>query len=349
MSLDTVQADLALLKSGQSATRTAAGVLVSGLAARRRSNFCGLAIVSCDNVPGNGHCIRTGVMTLARLVDEGLLAWIEREVTFPSSMVDRITPAPTPESLNSLKEAHGVEDPCAIVCESFLLWVIEDRFPHGRPPWDAVADSLGGQCLFVPDVEPYERMKLYVLNAAHQVLAYAGLLLGYRFVHEALEDTRIQHLLRIYMREAVKSVPPVEGIDVPAWSEKTIRRFQNAAVKDTLLRLSVDSVARIEAAVLPQFSEDVTPGMTACAAVVFAAWTLYWAGSEDEMGNDFSRSPDARGEPLAERAVALCSHPSPNGAKDLLASAFGEGAVFLAEPMSRALTDGIAVSIEKLS
>jgi mannitol 2-dehydrogenase len=226
-------------------------------------------------------------------------------------MVDRITPAPTKESVALLKAEKGVDDPCSVVCEDFLLWVIEDNFPFGRPAWDEVAAGLGGACLVVKNVVPYELMKLRVLNGAHQAVAYVGLQAGYRFVDEAMDDEGVRSFVRSYMAAAVRTLPPIPGIDANEWADQTVGRFRNTKIKDTLLRLAEDSVNRIESAVTPQVMGEAPPaeGGIAAVGVLLAGWAKYLAADKDEKGEAYARWADKRGGEARSLAQAAVSDP----------------------------------------
>ncbi len=143
------------------APKSAIGYIVEALRLRREKGLKAFTVMSCDNVRENGHVAKVAVLGLAQARDPQLAAWIEENVTFPCTMVDRIVPAATPETLQEIADQLGVYDPCAIACEPFRQWVIEDNFVNGRPDWDKV----GAQ--FVADVVPFEMMKLRMLNGSH--------------------------------------------------------------------------------------------------------------------------------------------------------------------------------------
>ncbi|WP_246763865.1 mannitol dehydrogenase family protein, partial [Cronobacter sakazakii] len=155
-----IAADLAHPETPSSAV----GVIVEALARRKAAGLAGFSVMSCDNMPENGHVARNVVMAFARAVDASLAAWIEENVTFPSTMVDRIVPAVTPETLDKIAQLTGVRDPAGVACEPFRQWVIEDNFVAGRPAWENAGAQL------VRDVVPFEEMKLRMLNGSHSFL-----------------------------------------------------------------------------------------------------------------------------------------------------------------------------------
>jgi mannitol 2-dehydrogenase len=207
--------------------------------------------------------------------DPGLAEWIEREVRFPNAMVDRITPATTDADRRLVAERFGIEDRWPVVCESFVQWVLEDDFGAGRPPYETAGVQL------VADVRPYELMKLRLLNAGHQGLAYFAQLCGYALVHDAARDELIAGFLLAYMdEEATPTLAPVPGIDLHAYKRTLIERFANPGVRDTVDRLCVDSAARLSAFVLPAIREQLaTGGEIRRGAAIVASWAVWAEGA----------------------------------------------------------------------
>ncbi len=236
--------------------------------------------MSCDNIPGNGDVARRTVIGFARLLDEELATWIGDEVAFPNSMVDRITPVTAPEDVTALREEFGVEDRWPVVCEPFTQWALEDRFTAGRPPFEEVGAQL------VPDVEPYELMKLRLLNASHQALCYVGFLAGYHYAHEVCQDPLFVDFLLAYMdREATPTLHEVPGVDLTAYKHQLVERFANPEVRDTLARLCAESSDRIPKWLVPVIRENLASGGEIDrSALVVAAWARYAEGV-DEQGN----------------------------------------------------------------
>jgi mannitol 2-dehydrogenase len=252
--------------------RTVFAYIVEGLRRRREAGIPPFTVLSCDNLQGNGDVTRQTVSQLARLVDAELSHWITSDVVFPNCMVDRITPATTEDDRDSLSREFGVEDLWPVPAEPFTQWIVEDHFPLGRPP----LESVGVQ--FVQDVGPYELMKLRLLNASHQALAYLGAPLGYVHVDEAVRDDRIREYLVRYMAdEAAPTLGDLPGIDLDDYMATLIERFANPGVKDTLVRLATDGSNRMATFTLPavranlQAGRPVTLGPAMC-----AAWAEYW-------------------------------------------------------------------------
>jgi mannitol 2-dehydrogenase len=258
------------------APATVFGIVVAGLRRRRERGIPPFTIMSCDNIEGNGHVARDSFTAFARLVDPDLADWIGREVRFPSSMVDRITPVTTDADRAWVRghyafDEQPVDDAWPVLCEDFVQWVLEDDFLLGRPVWESVGVQL------VDDVRPYELMKLRLLNAGHQALAYAGLLAGYEFAHEGASDPVIARYLRAYMdREATPTLDPVPGVDLEAYKDRLIERFANPYVRDTLGRLATDASDRIPKWLVPVIRELRARGAsTALSASIVAGWVRY--------------------------------------------------------------------------
>jgi mannitol 2-dehydrogenase len=258
--------------------RTTFAFVVEALRRRRDRGLPPFTVMSCDNLQGNGTLARTAFTSFARLRDPGLGDWVEREVAFPNSMVDRITPATTDGDRRALDERFGIADRWPVVCEPYTQWVLEDRFSAGRPPYEQVGVQL------VDDVEPYELMKLRLLNASHQAMAYFGRLCGYRLVHEAARDPLFRAFLREYMdEEATPTLSPVPGVDLPEYKHTLIERFSNPGVRDTIARLCAESSDRIPKWLLPVVRRQLeTGGQITCSAAIVASWARYAEGVDEQ-------------------------------------------------------------------
>ncbi|HST86111.1 MAG TPA: mannitol dehydrogenase family protein [Kineosporiaceae bacterium] len=265
------------LTSGAAPT-TVFGFIVEALARRRALGLVPFSVMSCDNIQGNGHVAEQVITAFARLRDPELAEWIATTVDFPNSMVDRITPATTDADRSEITRRFGIEDEWPVLCEPFQQWVLEDTFRAGRPPFEAVGVQL------VKDVEPYELMKLRLLNAGHQALAYAGYLSGYRLVHEAAQDPLITDLLLGYMREeAVPTLLPVPGIDLPQYCRELIERFANPEVADTVARLCGHTSDLIPKFLLPVLRRQLDlGGPIERATMVLACWARYAEGIDEQ-------------------------------------------------------------------
>ncbi len=222
------------------APRSAIGVIVEMLRRRRAAGTAPPTLLTCDNIQHNGEVLRGAVLALASRRDDALASWIEREVAFPSTMVDRITPVTSQADIDDLAARHGIADRWPVISETFSQWVIEDRFPQGRPAWETV----GAQ--FVPDVAPYEFMKLRLLNASHLAVSGLGQLAGYVTIDEALADSRIRAVMTALMdRETGPTLPAIPGVDLPAYKARLIERFANPAIRDTVQRVNSDAPVNI--------------------------------------------------------------------------------------------------------
>ncbi|WP_206685840.1 mannitol dehydrogenase family protein [Kribbella qitaiheensis] len=272
------------------------GFVIEALARRRTEGTPPFTVMSCDNIPGNGHVARKMLTSFARLKDPELADWIEREVRFPNSMVDRITPVTTDTDKAALAEKFGIEDGWPVVCEPFTQWVLEDDFGGERPQYEEVGVQL------VADVEPYELMKLRLLNASHQALCYLGYLAGYRYAHEVCQDKLFVDFLLGYMdEEGAPTLPPVPGVDLDGYKRELIERFANPEVRDTLARLCAESSDRIPKWLVPVIREQLAAGREIKrSALVVAAWARYAEGT-DEQGEPIEVVDRLR-DKLVERA-----------------------------------------------
>jgi mannitol 2-dehydrogenase len=259
--------------------RTVFGFVIEALRRRRDAGIAPFTVMSCDNIQSNGHIARQMFTAFARLRDPELAGWMDEQVRFPNSMVDRITPATTEADRIELLEQFGVDDRWPVVCEPFTQWVLEDDFSLGRPALDKADVQL------VPAVEPYELMKLRLLNAGHQALGYLGYLVGYEYVHEAAIDPRFKTFVRTYMdAEATPTLLPVPGVDLAAYKGQLLDRFSNPEIRDTLKRLCAESSDRIPKWVLPVLRRNLeSGGPISHTTAIVAGWARYAEGV-DEAG-----------------------------------------------------------------
>ncbi|MBB3230827.1 mannitol dehydrogenase family protein [Halomonas stenophila] len=273
---------------------TAPGLLVEALARRRAAGLAPFTVLSCDNMPDNGKRTRAAVTELAERRDAALAAWIEREVAFPCSMVDRIVPAMTAADFARLAEL-GVEDPNAVVGEAFSQWVVEDDFPQGRPAWEADGVEM------VADVAPFETMKLRMLNGSHSLLAYLGALDGIETVFEAVSRDDLVALLRRYMLdEAAPTLAMPEGTDLTAYAGQLLERFANDSLRHRLQQIAMDGSQKLPQRWLHGAQARLAAGgEVPCTALGVAAWIRYTAG--DDLAGRSHRVDD----PLASRLAAL--------------------------------------------
>lgn len=257
---------------------TSFGLVVEALVRRRERGIAPFTVMSCDNIQGNGDVAKRMFAAYARARDSQLGEWLAAEVAFPNAMVDRITPVTAQADIDELAHRFGIEDAWPVVCEPFTQWVLEDHFPLGRPPFEQVGVQV------VEDVEPYELMKLRLLNASHQALTYFGYLAGYRYAHEVCQDPLFVDFLLGYMREeGSPTLAPVPGVDLETYRLTLIERFANPEIKDTLARLCAESSDRIPKWLVPVIHHQLAHGgeIKRSAAVV-ASWARYAEGTDEQ-------------------------------------------------------------------
>ncbi|WP_161537539.1 fructuronate reductase [Escherichia albertii] len=260
--------------------KSAIGYIVEALRLRREKGLKAFTVMSCDNVRENGHVAKVAVLGLAQARDPQLAAWIEENVTFPCTMVDRIVPAATPETLQEIADQLGVYDPCAIACEPFRQWVIEDNFVNGRPDWDKV----GAQ--FVADVVPFEMMKLRMLNGSHSFLAYLGYLGGYETIADTMTNEDYRKAAFALMRqEQAPTLSMPEGTDLNAYATLLIERFSNPSLRHRTWQIAMDGSQKLPQRLLdPVRLHLKNGGSWRHLALGVAGWMRYTQGV-DEQGN----------------------------------------------------------------
>jgi mannitol 2-dehydrogenase len=279
--------------------------IARGLQLRRRDGRGGLTIQSCDNVMHNGNIARAATLGVAAAIEPGLDEWVARNVAFPNSMVDGIVPATTDADREFLAAEYGLIDRWPVVAEPWRQWVLEDDFRYGRPPWEDVG------ALFVSDVEPYETLKLRLLNAGHSTLTYLAALVGHVYVHDVLADPPFNaYLKRILDDEATPSLPPVPGIDVEDYKRKLTERFANPGVKDQVARLCLDGTSKFPKFLVPTIESQLDKaGQVKLSALALAGWCQYLLGTTDE-GDSITLSADPHLETAIEYAQASLSDPA---------------------------------------
>ncbi|GHC50830.1 mannitol dehydrogenase family protein [Ulvibacter litoralis] len=294
-----IQHDLAHPKT----PKTIFGYVTQSLNLRRNRGLKGCTIQSCDNIQENGHMIKNMLLSYVKVAEPTLVEWIEKNVSFPNAMVDRITPVTSEADILNLKETFGIEDAWPVVCEPFKQWVIEDNFIEGRPAWETV----GAQ--FVTNVVPYEKMKLSLLNAGHSVLGILGALLGYKTIDEAVRNPNISDFLMTYMdTEVTPILGNLEGIHLNEYKQSLLERFGNVNIKDQIDRICSESSAKIPIFILPTVHAQLKQkGSVQLAAFVIAAWAIYSLG-KDEKGTVLERK-DALQTLLNEKAHEAINAP----------------------------------------
>jgi len=274
--------------------RGAVGLIVAALDARRLSHGVPLTVLCCDNLPHNGRLVRGLVLDFARRRDDALAHWIERHVTFPSTMVDRIVPATTDADVAENDAALGLTDAAPVVCEPFRQWVIEDAFVGGRPPWESAGAEL------VDDVAPYEAMKLRLLNGSHSALAYLGYLAGYEYIYQVAGDPAFATYMRALMGEAVPTLRVPARVDLGGYRDALARRFVNPALPHRTKQIAMDGSQKLPQRLLGTVRDNLASGRPiARLALAVAAWMRY-VGGRDESG----RAIDVA-DPLAATFAAI--------------------------------------------
>ena len=328
--------------------KTVPGLITCALRRLRDVGKAPFTVLSCDNTPSNGKVARAVVEGFAREIDPDLAHWIAENVAFPSTMVDRITPATTEDDLARLGEETGYYDPAAVFHEPFSQWVIEDDFPQGRPAWDKVGAQM------VASVEAHETMKLRCLNGTHSTLAYLGYLAGHETIADVVSNPEFASFCNyLWSNEIVPTVPPPEGQDLAAYTFALMERYRNPSIRHRTWQIAMDGSQKLPQRILGTIRDRMADGVMPeglCLGV--AAWMRY-VGGFDEHGNAI----DVR-DPLAERLRALSD--SAEGAEEKVSALLTVEDVFgtdlpRSEPFhncvtrayQRLLNDGAAVSVAR--
>ena len=270
--------------------QTAFGYVAEGLRRRKAAGNGPITILSCDNLQHNGNTARKAFMTFVEVQDAELAAWMKENVTFPNSMVDRITPATRPEDIKRLNEQNGTQDEAPVYCEDFIQWVVEDNFVAGRPQWETVGAQMTN------DVTAFENMKLSLLNASHTLLSYPSFLSGYRKVDAAMHDERIAKLVRAFMDEDITPyVPAPADTDLEEYKQTLVERFGNRMVSDQVARLCFDGASKFPVYVMPNLEKMIADDASGKrqnvefkrVAYLFAAYRHYLKYQVDDKGDAF--------------------------------------------------------------
>ncbi len=253
------------------------GLITEGLRLRRKNATPPFVVLCCDNLPENGFLLKAGVVDYALRIDPELAGWIADNVLFPSSMVDRITPAVTEATGRQAERLTGCADHAAVETEVFSQWVIEDKFPNGRPAWEA------GGALFVEDVKPYEMMKLRMLNGAHSMLAYSGFLAGHKYVRDVMADENLASLVDRHIRAASLTLPDLPGIDLDQYRGDLLGRFANPAIAHETYQIAMDGTQKLPQRIFEPAVQTLEEGGDLQPyAFAVAAWMRYCTGKTDE-------------------------------------------------------------------
>jgi len=293
--LPEIRADIANPRRPQ----TAPGYILAVLHGRRAAGVPPYTVLSCDNLFGNGKVLRQVVLDLARLTDPDLAHFVEGEVAFPSTMVDRIVPATTNSDQERAQAATGLEDAHPVVSETFAQWVIEDHFTAGRPALESVGAQL------VTDVGPFELMKLRLVNGTHSLLAYCGLLSGLEAIPEVVANPLFAEAARRYMAEVRSTVPPPTGTDLAAYERSVLERFGNASIRYGTAQVASDSSLKLAQRVVPAAVDRLNADQPVeWLSLLVAAWARCVSGQE-------GRWPQPR-DPQAENFARIARHVGPN-------------------------------------
>ncbi|WP_085247299.1 mannitol dehydrogenase family protein [Gilliamella mensalis] len=257
--------------------KTVPGLIVEALRLRKEKGLKPFTVMSCDNMPENGHVTRNVVLALAKQRDQSLASWIEQNVTFPSTMVDRIVPAVTPETMEKIqKQLGGIEDPAGVAGEPFKQWVIEDNFVAGRPEWQKAGAEL------VSDVLPYEEMKLRMLNGSHSFLAYLGYLAGYLHIDECMQDPNYVKAAKHLMINEQATTLRVKGVDLQAYADSLLDRYRNTGLKHRTWQIAMDGTLKLPQRMLDSVRFHLANNTPFdCLALGIAAWMRYVSGTDD--------------------------------------------------------------------
>jgi fructuronate reductase len=275
-----VAADLAALIAGDDQPlRTAPGRVLAGLRARRRADTGPIAIVPCDNLTGNGDVLRRVVLDLAEQVDSRLAGWIGESVSFVCTAVDRITPRATAEDEVCAARLTGRTDRAPVVTEPFREWVLAGDFPGGRPPWEEAGARFTG------DVTPYEQRKLWLLNGAHSILAYGGLLRGHRTVAGAFADESCRGWVDDWWAEASRHLPQSAGT-LAGYEAQLSGRFANPRIRHLLTQIAADGTQKLRMRAVPVLRRELAAGRRGGAALrMLACWIAYLRAGPSDLAD----------------------------------------------------------------
>ena len=278
LSAQDLAADLEAARSGRPGS-TIYAVLAALLRARMLAGTGPVTLLNCDNLRHNGDRARHGLMQFIALVGDAALAhWVEANTSSPNAMVDRITPRPTAEIAARVAAATGWADRAPVMAESFLQWVIEDRFVAGRPAWEQVGVEM------VASVQPYEEAKIRILNATHSCIAWAGTLAGMEYIHQGTHDPAIRGFAHAYVTDDVIPCLDRPGqaspIDLAAYRDVVLERFGNPALPDTNQRVAMDGFSKIPGFIRPTLVERLSRqepiASTAMLPALFLAFLQRW-------------------------------------------------------------------------
>ncbi|WDR02286.1 mannitol dehydrogenase family protein [Devosia algicola] len=276
--------------------RSAPGLIVAALARRRAADVAPFTVMSCDNLPSNGVTCQRIVSRFASLIDADLGRWVADNVAFPGTMVDRIVPATTDADREAVSKMIGADDAWPIMTEPYTQWVIEDNFPGGRPPFETVGAQL------VESVEPFELMKLRMLNGSHSTLSYLGYLAGYEHVSDAMEDENFVKLVHQMQTDEIMPTLDMPGTDLPTYRDQLLARFANPALKHRTWQIAMDGSQKLPQRLLGTIRDRLASGNSIDRlALGVAAWMRYVMGI-DENGKSIEVK-----DPMSMRLMAIAA------------------------------------------
>ena len=293
------------------------GIILAGIVRRRERNLPPLSVMSCDNMPENGHVTRNVVLGLAEKQSHELAEWIAQHVTFPSTMVDRIVPAMTDETHAAMRDKLGCDDPVGVVCEPFLQWVIEDNFVSGRPEWEKAGAEL------VSDVLPFEEMKLRMLNGSHSFLAYLGNLAGYQHISDCMADPHYRQAALSLMLDEQAPTLSTQGVDLPAYANSLIARYENLAIKHRTAQIANDGSQKLPQRWLDSIRWHLKHGGSYDLLALGVAGWIRYVGGVDEQGQPIEIRDPMR-DRLAQRVAETADGEARIAALLSLKAVFGE-------------------------
>ncbi|QGF26543.1 fructuronate reductase [Pantoea eucalypti] len=258
--------------------RSLPGLILAAIRRRRKQDLPAFSVMSCDNMPENGHVIRNVIVQLAQYQDPALADYIQQHITFPSTMVDRIVPAMTDAAFAALNARLGCSDPVAVEAEPFFQWVIEDNFVNGRPAWEKAGAEL------VSDVLPYEEMKLRMLNGSHSFLAYLGFLAGYEYISDCMADPHFRAAARSLMVDEQAPTLRTQGVDLNAYADSLIARYENRAIKHRTGQIATDGTQKLPQRMLDSLRWHLQRGSDCDLLLLGVAGWMRYVGGIDEKG-----------------------------------------------------------------
>ncbi len=327
-SIDFENAAIAHDLQSPEAPKSLPGLIVETLKRRKEQGIDPFTVMSCDNMPENGHITKNVILAMATKRDVELAKWIAENVSFPSTMVDRIVPAMTPETAEKIQSQLGqIEDKVAIACEPFRQWVIEDNFVAGRPVWEKAGAQL------VNDVIPFEEMKLRMLNGSHSFLAYLGYLAGYQYINECMQDSAYEKAAYHLMVSEQAPTLSIKNVDLPEYANALIARFKNTGLKHRTWQIAMDGTLKLSQRLLDSIQIHLSNGSSFdYLALAVAGWMRYVSGKDDH-GAEIRVS-----DPLADKLTELVANSTDD--ENRVKALFSLNTLFSPELVSNALFTG---------